>query len=544
MESKKTAMKNKQTIWWSIPFLAALAVVLPLCLKEGIPFGNDASFHLSRIVSIAEGLKNGVFLPGVYADYFNGYGYGNGLFYPDLFLYIPALLMLSGIPSITAYKIFLVILTGAMACTMYFSVKTVWRSDFAASVSTVLYLLCSFHTTDLYQRSSVGELLAFVFLPLIVAGFWEVVYGAPEKWPLLFAGFTGLVLSHVLTAVMMGVFSAVFLLFSLPALVRERQRLAAFGKAVLWSVILTMFFLLPMLEQMLLNPVWGDTGLLGSISDWAVPFKDLILAVPQSVGEKYVPPAGIGLALTLLVTAGLFVNRSDKLVRLLSVSGLLLLFCASAYFPWHLLEGVLSILQFPWRLYLFISVFWCFASGRIVEGIAEKRENQAVIAAVTAGIMLIGYFVNVAYTYKNYAEMLVNTYPAFAAGCEYLPEDVTLSHLQEVQTNPRNIAKRTNYNLYSMNLERNASYELPLIYYSGYEAVLNGVRVTVSRNSNGMAEVAVNETGTLMVQYKGTLLRRVSETVSLLGVIVGTALLVKNRRKENDQNDRKVLSSE
>ena len=544
MESKKFFIKNKQILWWGTPFLAALAVVLPLLLKEGIPFGNDASFHLSRVVSIAEGLKNGIFLPGVYADYFNGYGYGNGLFYPDFFLYIPSVLSLLGMPAITAYKAFLVLLTGAMACTMYLSVKSVWRSDFAASASTVLYLLCSFHTTDLYQRSSVGELLAFVFLPLIVAGFWQVVYGEKEKWPLLFTGFSGLVLSHVLTAVLIGGFAAVFLLFNRPRLAREPKRLAALGKAALWSIVLTLFFLLPMLEQLVVNPVWGDTGLLGSISNWAVPLKNLILAIPQSIGEKYVPPAGIGLALTLLVIAGLFFNRSDKLIQILSLSGLLLLFCASAYFPWHLFENVLSTLQFPWRFYLFISVFWCFASGRIIESMTEKRENQLIIAAIAAGIMLIAYFVNVAYTYKNYAQMVVNTYPTFAAGCEYLPEDVTLSHIQESQKRHQNAAKRTDYSLYKIELERNGLNELPLIYYSGYEALLNGNRVEVYRNVNGMAEVAVNETGTLIVQYKGTPLRRVSETISLVGVIVGIALLFKNKRKENDQNDRKVLSSQ
>ncbi|MDR4074300.1 MAG: hypothetical protein Q3W93_05210, partial [Eubacterium sp.] len=97
---------------------------------------------------------------------------------------------------------------------------------------------------------------------------------------------------------------------------------------------------------------------------------------------------------------------------------------------------------------------------------------------------------------------------------------------------------------YKIELERNGSNELPLIYYSGYEAMLNGNRVEVYRNVNGMAEVAVNETGMLIVQYKGTPLRRVSETISLMGVIVGIALLFKNRRKENDQNDRKVLSSQ
>lgn len=544
MEFKSFFMKNKQIFWWSFPFLAVLAVILPLCLKEGIPFGNDASFHLSRIVSLAEGLENRVFLPGVYADYFDGLGYGNGLFYPDVFLYIPAVLTLFGMSAITAYKVFLILLTGAMAFTMYLSVKSVWRSDFAASVSAVLYLLCSFHTTDLYQRSSVGELLAFVFLPLIVAGFWQVVYGDLKKWPLLFTGFSGLVLSHVLSAVMMGAFAAVFLLFNAKKIFRERQRLAALGKAALWSVVLTMFFLFPMLEQMVVNPVWGDTGLLGSIADWAVPFRNLILAVPQSIGVKYVPPAGVGLVLTVLAVTGLFFNKKDRWVQILSLTGLFLMFCASVYFPWQLFEGAISTLQFPWRLYLFISVFWCFASGRIIESIAGKRENQVIIAAAAAAIMLVGYFVNVAYTYKNYAQMVVNTYPTFAAGCEYLPKDATLSHIQNVQENNKNNAKRTKYNLYNIDIERNGSIELPLIYYSGYEANLNGKRVNVYRNAEGMAEVETNETGVLVVQYKGTRFRRVCEAASLLGIIVGTALLLKNRRKENDQHDRQVLSSQ
>ena len=122
----------------------------------------------------------------------------------------------------------------------------------------------------------------------------------------------------------------------------------------------------------------------------------------------------------------------------------------------------------------------------------EKRENQLIIAAIAAGIMLIAYFVNVAYTYKNYAQMVVNTYPTFAAGCEYLPEDVTLSHIQESQKRHQNAAKRTDYSLYKIELERNGLNELPLIYYSGYEALLNGNRVEVYRNVNGMAEVAFN----------------------------------------------------
>ena len=39
----------------------------------------------------------------------NGYGYGTGFFYPNFFLYIPAILGLLGVEFILAYKIFVAI---------------------------------------------------------------------------------------------------------------------------------------------------------------------------------------------------------------------------------------------------------------------------------------------------------------------------------------------------------------------------------------------------------------------------------------------------
>ena len=57
--------------------------------RSGLIAGDDINFHIHRIMAIVDNIKIGRYVP-VYFNYLNGFGYGN-VFYPDLFLFIPAL---------------------------------------------------------------------------------------------------------------------------------------------------------------------------------------------------------------------------------------------------------------------------------------------------------------------------------------------------------------------------------------------------------------------------------------------------------------------
>lgn len=76
--------------------LVVLFVSCYLFLDKQLLLGHDQSYHLLRIESIARNLKDGYFSSRIHNLAFNGYGYGSGLFYPDLFLYIPATLRAVG----------------------------------------------------------------------------------------------------------------------------------------------------------------------------------------------------------------------------------------------------------------------------------------------------------------------------------------------------------------------------------------------------------------------------------------------------------------
>ena len=88
----KKIIENKKDI--IILIISAIVISLPL-LYPGIVQGHDLRFHLSRIMGLSENILNGDFLAYVHGNYLNNYGYANGLFYCNLFLYFPALLKCS-----------------------------------------------------------------------------------------------------------------------------------------------------------------------------------------------------------------------------------------------------------------------------------------------------------------------------------------------------------------------------------------------------------------------------------------------------------------
>ena len=78
--------------------LLALAVALTSlpCLGENSPLSYDTHFHAARIMNLADGLRSGQLPVRVGGFSYNGYGAITSVFYPDLFLYPFALMLLAG----------------------------------------------------------------------------------------------------------------------------------------------------------------------------------------------------------------------------------------------------------------------------------------------------------------------------------------------------------------------------------------------------------------------------------------------------------------
>ena len=101
-----------------ILILLTLITIVPLFISANIR-GDDYLFHLLRIADIKNSIVNGHVLVNIMPESLYGYGYANGLFYPDLLLYIAAFLNLIGINLKFAYGIFLSLCTLASTFSMF-----------------------------------------------------------------------------------------------------------------------------------------------------------------------------------------------------------------------------------------------------------------------------------------------------------------------------------------------------------------------------------------------------------------------------------------
>ena len=193
--------------------LLGIAVVATFpAFTETIIFGHDLNFHLYRIEGIKDGLLAGQFPVRIHPTHNNGYGYITPSVYPELFLYIPALLRILGVSAVSAYHIFLFCINIATAVIMYISAKGITNSAFSGKIAAVIYTFSTWRVINLYYRAALGEALAMIFFPLVFYGMYLILKGNHKKWWVLTLACTGVFMSHIISTVMVALIIITFVI--------------------------------------------------------------------------------------------------------------------------------------------------------------------------------------------------------------------------------------------------------------------------------------------------------------------------------------------
>ncbi len=79
--------------------------------------------------------------------------------------------------------------------------------------------------------------------------------------------------------------------------------------------------------------------------------------------------------------------------------------------------------------------------------------------------------------------------------------------------------------------------ELPLIFYKGYVARLNGEDIQPSTSGNGLVQLSVRDTGHIEVYYGGTVMQKISYFVSLFSIIALCFYIAVSYRKNKRYSD-------
>lgn len=231
--------------------LSALAFycILFVCI---LPLGHDFDFHIYRIGAMAAELKmHPLQLPiRMLSVSYNGYGYGAALFYGDLFLYPPAILTALGLSPLLSYQLFMVFIWLSTFIVAYYSVKSVAAHEEQAFFFATFYTFSATCLENLCARSAIGESLAFIFLPLVFASFYTLIYQEKKNsWLWLAVGMTAISMSHLLSLLLVCISLFLLCLCFLRKILQKKLYLPLL-KATALTLALGASFLFPMLEQM------------------------------------------------------------------------------------------------------------------------------------------------------------------------------------------------------------------------------------------------------------------------------------------------------
>ena len=250
-----TSFNRTDALLLSMISLAALVSSLPFfyAAQGHMPEAGDLIIHWPRMLAFDETLRSGVWVPRWLGGMNGGYGAATTLFYAPLLYYaLSAAHALTGDwPKALEAVIALAALGSGVA--LYAYARTLCSRG-ASAVAALLYVLSPYHLIDLYHRGALAELLAFVWMPLVMLAFAKVTerYRAPAVAGGAIA-FALLILAHPPTAYLFILAFVVFIIFYAAQAKRWQPLVNGLMMLALGGAVAAFYALPAVIEKPLVN---------------------------------------------------------------------------------------------------------------------------------------------------------------------------------------------------------------------------------------------------------------------------------------------------
>ncbi|NLG02724.1 MAG: YfhO family protein [Clostridia bacterium] len=550
--------------WWAqqskekkitLTVMSLTVIITSLPFMRSQLFGAwDSWAHIARIQGISDALAIGQFPTIIFPQNCNGFGQ-IGALYPLLFLYPAGMLHRLGISLTACLNFGFIMVNIATAWVMYLSVKSILKSDYAAGFAAVLYCLAPYRILNLYCRHALGELLAMIFIPLIIAGIYHLFAGdAKRYWHYLVIGYTGVIQSHIFTMVLVVWVSLFFGICYLKKLIIEK-RLLCLLKTIGITIVFNLWYIVPYFF-FYFDGVSNEV-LRSDYTSKQTSLKELIAGAHFTGDSGMGMISLIGVACIITCMVGFVINRSkrDEVKNFMLVNFLgacLNIWMVTTLFPWKpfmqnpFIAFLLEMIQFPSR-FLSVAVPMLIMSLTFVLTLQSQKNKKR------AGIYLVFIVVNLAcimllfmYAFTDMGGRGSQDGAARADFREYYPKDggeqccVNDQYFQysydTVITDYSKNTKDLSFT-YVSSLKQD-ELDLPLMYYRGYQAKLldqTGKKVgmlPVSKGAEARVRVTLTQTQIPMkvvVSYGTPWYFAVTYVISLVAIVIVAAYYYRKR---------------
>ena len=544
---KEKLLKYRNLIDVLVIVLIGIIIGIPLFNKNLDVYVDDGVQHIARAYGTTQSvLMNGIF-PNIISAYANEFGYSWNLFYGPFSVYGIIIFDFLCNNIIIAYKIFVFVVLLLSGFTMHKFLLSVTKNNNVALLASILYMTFPYHLTDLYTRNALGEYSAFIFIPLVFLGLYNLFY-TTENHYYLTCGAVGLILTHNISTIMVAFFALLYLLMNFKKIKETRVKNGLILNIV-FILIISSFFWVQVIETAFFSEyqVYQPGMMSTSETTASHGLKIKQLFVTENDGS-FVFELGLHIIIMLAfsIMARRKVSESLKETYLFFlIAGFLSLWMATRYFPWKYLPDMMSIVQFPWRLLMMSGFFLSFVCAINMFTIIKKfNYKDVIIISLIAVIYLISFigYIPINEQLPNITDFNLGRMSgkeietvAGTAKAEYLPVKAYKNRFY-IATRENNIYvldgkaliedEAKNATNYSAKIETyDAEYtifELPYIYYPGYEIRLDGIVVEGFETENGFLGFAMGkeDNASLEVSYEGTIAMKSSLAISMIGFMI------------------------
>lgn len=519
--------------------LAVLFASIP-ALRENLNTGHDSEFHRSKLRDLAFRLERGQFGQRMGGYMFNSYGSAASIFYPELWLYVPALMMVGGATIQFAISFLYIAINAVTGLNMYLCAKRIFKSSTAATCASVLYVLAAYRLTDMHVRCAMGETPAMAMFPLFVLGLWEVIFGDKERWPVLSVGAMCVFQSHMISTGLAAVLAICAGICFSVKVVREK-RVMAILKAAVMTVLMGLFYLVPFFD-------YGLQGINAEV--YMCSPVERMLSPAQLFAPDADFPRHIGISLLFAAVMALCMTAGKKdekarFVRICLVAGAACCFGATDLFPWELARrltrNMIDYLQFPWRLMILADVFLAIAGGYGLSLlIGENRQMKDVLLAGVLALCIFSANPQImnAVTDNDYYRFWKSntdallTYEGYQLPGARLVDTLDYTvHLSDGVTMEAYEKDGTSVAA-SVSAEKDGEVALPLYAFDGYKVTVDGKDTPYFAGEKQRLTISLpaGTEGELRVWFAGKTLWKAADGVSLCAMLALAAYVIRRRK--------------
>ncbi|GAB4455997.1 MAG: hypothetical protein Kow0031_37390 [Anaerolineae bacterium] len=410
-DNSQFTIRNSQFI--ILTLLLSLPAIGPL-LQPGYFWGaHDARHSVYFLHQFNKAMQDGIWYPRWAPDFAFGYGYPFFNIYGPLSSYAGQVLLWLGLDIVGAVKMVFGLSVLLSGLTMFLFVRRLLGPR-AGLISALVYVYLPYHLFDLYVRAALAESVGFVFVPLVLWGFFEAVtrprlpalVGAALAYAALM--FTSNLLALLFTPIL-GLYVAVMLLAGSQSrkgaeaqgvgetrhsLIRKfansfirlvRAGLPPLGVLLLGLGVSAVFWLPAFVEYQYVRVDQWVGGRFAFGDDFVEIFQ--LFSPRWGYGASIPGPddaAGfqIGLAALVLFALSFFIvpkladaplRRTLYFFQAMTIA-LIFLTTPASYWVWALLP-LSTFAQFPWRLLVVIAPFISVVAGAIQGSGVRSQES-------------------------------------------------------------------------------------------------------------------------------------------------------------------------